>query len=226
MMGHKMRRSPTLKGQGPGTRAGTNDVSWYALEVVRQKEYVAGFILKRRFAVETFIPTVTRWRYRHRYARVKSELAFAALPGVIFCGFADTPPWYDVMRAPLVIGVLSSGNGPARVDARELDAYRATQLDGHLVLEPPARAAGGATGRGGRAIRVRGRGILHAPDEQRHMRSRREFAAGEDVRVAEGPLRDTTIRVRAIAGARARVLLPLFGGSKASIAVGALEAAE
>jgi transcription antitermination factor NusG len=203
----------------------TDELSWYALEVVRQKEYVAGFILKRQFAVATFIPTQTRWRYRNRHSRVKSELAFAAIPGVIFVGFADPPAWYYIMRMPLVTGVLSMGGRPARIDRRELDAYRASQLDGRLVLERPSPANDEA-GRGRRSIFVEGRGLLRAPGEHRHMRSNREFTAGQKVRIAEGPLQEVTLRVKKIAGARARVLLPLFGGSRASIALGALEAAE
>jgi transcription antitermination factor NusG len=201
------------------------ELEWYALEVVRQKEYVAGFLLKRRFGCETFIPTETRWRRRNRYARGKSEIAYAAIPGVIFAGFPGPPAWFHLMALPHITGVLSIGDRPAKVDGKELAAYRETQLDGHLVVERvQVSYRGGEVDRSRRSIFVEGRGILRAPREQRHMRSHKEFASGEEVRVADGPFRDNNVRVRQIAGARAKVLLPLFGGVEATIALDELEA--
>jgi hypothetical protein len=44
------------------------------------------------------------------------------------------------------------------------------------------------------------------------------------VRVADGPFRDNNVRVQQIAGARAKVLLPLFGGVEATIPLHELEA--
>ncbi len=201
------------------------ELNWYALEVIRQKEYVAGFLLKRGFACETFIPTTTRWRRRSRYARAKTELAYAAIPGVIFAGFAGPPAWYHLMRLQHITGVLSIGERPATINAKELSAFRATQLDGHLVIERVrVRYRGGEVERSRRSIFVEGRGILRAPQEQRHMRSKKEFATGDEVRVADGPFRDNNVRVKQIAGTRAKVLLPLFGGVEATIELDELEA--
>ncbi len=203
----------------------SEELQWYALEVMRQKEYVAGFLLKRGSACEIFIPTETRWRRRSRYARAKTEFAYAAIPGVIFAGFAGPPAWYHLMRLPHITGVLSIGERPATINAKELAAYRATQLDGHLVIERVrVRYRGGDVERSRRSIFVEGRGILRAPEEQRHMRSRKEFAMGEEVRVADGPFRDNNVRVKQIAGTRAKVLLPLFGGVEATIPLDELEA--
>ena len=221
------------------------ELDWYALEVVRQKEYVAGFLLKRQFGCETFIPTETRWRRRNRYSRRKSEVAYAAIPGVIFAGFPGPPAWFHLMRLPHITGVLSIGDRPATVDGKQLSVYRATQLDGHLVIERvKVSYRGGEAERSQRFIFVEGRGILRAPQEQRHMRSSatphdphplplpsrgrgaKEFATGEEVRVADGPFRDNNVRVKQIAGARAKVLLPLFGGVEATIRLDELEAIE
>ena len=248
------------------------ELDWYALEVVRQKEYVAGFLLKRQLGCETFIPTETRWRRRNRYARGKSEIAYAAIPGVIFAGFPGPPAWFHLMRLPYITGVLSIGERPATVDGKQLSAYRETQLDGHLVIERVSVSyRGGKVERSQRSIFVEGRGILRAPREQRHMRSSatlhdphpqppatrpqvsgpshlkslhrsdfafgrleahsrgrgaKEFATGEEVRVADGPFRDNNVRVKQIAGARAKVLLPLFGGVEATIRLDELEAIE
>ena len=78
---------------GQGAMTGETDMHWYALDVVRQKEYLAGRILQRRLGCATFIPTETRWRKPNRFAKSKREVAFAALPGTIFAGFPGGPDW-------------------------------------------------------------------------------------------------------------------------------------
>lgn len=191
---------------------GDDGVRWYALDVARQKEYLAGYILNR-MGFETFIPTETRWRKRNRYAKAKVEIAFAAVPGVIFVALPLCPDWLRVMGISVVTGVLSIGDVPTPVDAEELGRYRATQLDGRMVVERRRVRAkgGGEVERSERLIHVQGRGVLRAPKEQRHMRSNREVHVGEHATIAEGPFRFVTVTVQKIAGERARVLLPLFG---------------
>jgi transcription antitermination factor NusG len=194
----------------------TETERWYALDVVRQKEYLAGYILNR-MGYPTFIPTETRWRKKNRYAKSKSEIAFAAVPGTIFVQLPLMPPWPRILDLSPVAGVLSIGDVPVPLDTKELWKYRATQLDGRLVVErAKVRGKGGETLEvSQRSIFVQGRGILRAPKEQRHMRSKREVKEGGEAMIAEGPFRFFAGRVVKIAGARAKVLLPLFG-SKAS----------
>lgn len=205
---------------------------WYALDVVRQKEYVAGYILNR-MGYATFIPTETRWRRRNRYARAKVEVAFAAIPGVIFVCLPAEPNWPRLLGLSVITGVLSIADVPRPLDAGELWRYRAGQLDGHLVVERVKVVGRGGVGvwRSRRSISVQGRGVLRAPPEQRHMRSRREVRVGSQAMVADGPFRYVTVTVQQIVGARAKVLLPLFGsaaspsgGVSVTIAVDQLEA--
>jgi transcription antitermination factor NusG len=207
---------------------------WYALDVVRQKEYVAGHIFNR-LGWETFIPTTTRYRKRNRYAKAKVEVAYAALPGVVFVGFPEAPDWYRVMGMHLVNGVLSVDDRPRRIDVndREWLAYRDSQNDGHLVIEKvkqnryvKALQARTDVDVSTSSIHVEGRGILRAPEVQRHMKSNREFGQGDKVMVSDGPFRFSIGTVMQIAGPRANVLLPLFGGeTEIDFPLGDLEAA-
>lgn len=118
-----------------------DELHWYALDVVRQKEYVAGYLLNKMGCM-TFIPTETHFRKKNRYTKGKMEAARPSLPGMVFCGFPSAPDWYRVMNMRLVNGVLSLpdqyGNyAPRRIDTgtREWMLYRGHQLDGHLTLE-------------------------------------------------------------------------------------------
>jgi hypothetical protein len=113
-----------------------DEYHWYALDVVRQKEYVAGHILNRMGCV-TFIPTDTRFRKKTRHSKGKLEVAHAALPGTIFVGFPSAPNWYRVMSLHVVNGVLSIDGRYRRIDTASKDwiRYRAYQADGQMTVE-------------------------------------------------------------------------------------------
>ncbi|MET3924586.1 transcription termination/antitermination NusG family protein [Devosia sp. 2618] len=113
-----------------------DEYHWYALDVVRQKEYVAGHILNRMGCV-TFIPTESRFRKKTRYSKGKMEVAHASIPGTIFVGFPEAPNWFRVMALHVVNGVLSVDHRPRRIDtaSREWIKYRGYQTDGHLTVE-------------------------------------------------------------------------------------------
>lgn len=119
------------------TRDFTSDeLHWYAIDVIRQKEYLAGYQFQRRGCM-TFIPTDMGFRKKNRYTKGKMEVARPALPGTIFVGFPQSPNWYDVMSMNLVNGVLSLDDRPRRIDtaSREWTKYRAHQLDGAMTIE-------------------------------------------------------------------------------------------
>jgi transcription antitermination factor NusG len=205
---------------GRQTKFKDGDRHWYAIDVVRQKEYVAGHIFQR-MGCETFIPTETRYRKRNRYVKAKVEVAYAALPGVVFVGFPRSPDWYRVMRMHLVNGVLSIDAKPRRIDTAEKEwiGYRAGQNDGHLVIEKvrqnrfiKALHARADVDVSVSSIHVEGKGLLRAPEVQKHMKSKKEFGQGDMVMVSEGPFRFSAGSVIQITGERAKVLLPLFGG--------------
>lgn len=113
-----------------------DELHWYAIDVVRQKEYLAGYQFQRRGCM-TFIPTEMGFRKKNRYTKGKMEVARPGMPGTIFVGFPAAPNWYDVMNMNLVNGVLSLDDKPRRIDtaSREWTKYRAHQLDGAMVIE-------------------------------------------------------------------------------------------
>lgn len=114
-----------------------DELHWYALDVVRQKEFVAGLIFNKRGWV-TFIPTETRFRKKNRYTKSKGlEVAHPEIPGTVFVGFPTAPNWFEVMKIHLVNGVCSPDRRIRRIDtcSRDWLRYRARRLDGQLVLE-------------------------------------------------------------------------------------------
>lgn len=113
-----------------------DDMHWYAIDVVRQKEFVVGRMFERRGCV-TFIPTEMRFRKKSRYTKGKLEIALPALSGTVFVGFPTAPDWFRVMNMNLVNGVLSVDDKPRRIDtaSRQWIDYRSNQVDGRLVLE-------------------------------------------------------------------------------------------
>lgn len=113
-----------------------DELHWYALDVMRQKEYLAGYQFQRRGCM-TFIPTEMGFRKKNRYTKGKMEVARPGLPGTIFVGFPTAPNWFEVMRMNLVNGVLSLDDRPRRIDtaSRAWVEYRAHQLDGAMTLE-------------------------------------------------------------------------------------------
>lgn len=187
------------KGYGRATRRHhefeSDELHWYAIDVARQKEYVAGFLFNRMECM-TFIPTEMRFRKKNRYAKGKIEVAFAAIPGVVFVGFVGTPNWYRVMSMHLVNGVLSTDGRARRIDPTSKDwlHYRAHQLDGQLVIERhKVLFKGQEVERSAALVQVQGRGVIRSPWSLKNK-------AGGD--------RPIVIRV---AGERGRIMKVLFG---------------
>lgn len=142
-----------------------DELHWYALDVVRQKEYVAGHILNRMGCV-TFIPTETRFRKQNRYRKGKIEVGYAAIPGTVFAGFPEAPDWFRVMNMHLVNGVLSVDDKPRRLDtsSEEWIKYRGRQLDGSLVIEKQrVYFRGELVDKSVSLISLQGRGVLRSP---------------------------------------------------------------
>lgn len=118
-----------------------DELYWYALDVVRQKEFLAGYIFNKQGWM-TFIPTQTGFRKKNRYTKGTVEVVRPALPGMVFVGFPVLPPWLQVMSMNLVNGILSVPDSMGRVYPRRIDTasrqwveYRGSQLDGQLTLE-------------------------------------------------------------------------------------------
>ncbi|HEV7345485.1 MAG TPA: transcription termination/antitermination NusG family protein [Devosia sp.] len=179
-----------------------DELHWYALDVVRQKEYVAGYLLNKMGAM-TFIPTSTRFRKKNRYSKGKMEVAHATISGTIFVGFPTAPVWYRVMSMHLVNGVLSVDGRPRRIDtaSRGWLEYRGRQLDGQLTLERHlVLHKGQEVERSAALISVQGRGVLRT-----HTNLKLKAA------------KDRPLVIRA-AGERARILGTMLEDGKADIA--------
>lgn len=184
-----------------------DELFWYALDVVRQKEYVAGHLLNKMGAM-TFIPTETKFRKKTRYSRSKMEVAYAAFSGVVFAGFPIPPNWMRVRSCGLINGVLSIPDSQGRVYPRRIDTssrewinYRSRQTDGQLTIERHRMAVriDGETvyiERSVPLISVQGKGVIRSPAMLKNKAS------------ADRPL---VIRA---AGERARILGAMLAGGK------------
>jgi hypothetical protein len=172
-----------------------DELHWYALDVIRQKEYVAGHIFNRAGCM-TLIPTEMHFRKKNRYSKGKVEAAHAALPGTVFVGFPAAPDWYRVSAVHLVNGVLSLDDKPHRIDTsgKEWMAYRAHQLDGCLTIERQmVTFRGQEVERSAALIKVQGRGVIRS-----HANMKAKASS------------DRPVVIRA-AGERARVLGAILG---------------
>src|SRR5687768_12092164 len=73
-------------------------LSWYALLVPPQKEFVAQQILHDR-GLSTFVPVERKWRRRNKFAKVKELIEYALAPRYVFVGFRpDETLWFDLSR--------------------------------------------------------------------------------------------------------------------------------
>ena len=151
-----------------------DEYHWYALDVMRQKEYAAGHLLNKMGCM-TFIPTETRFRKKSRHAKTKMEVAYASFSGVVFAGFPEAPRWFEVMSISLINGVLSLPDETGRMWPRRIDTacrewinYRARLMDGQLVIERhrmPVRIKGETVevDRSVPLISVQGKGVIRSP---------------------------------------------------------------
>lgn len=146
-----------------------DELHWYAIDVTRQKEFLAGYFFNKRGCM-TFIPTETKFQKRSRYAKSKIEVVRAEFPGVVFVGFPEAPNWLEVMAMNLVNGVLSIPDSMGRVYPRRIDTasrdwldYRGTRLDGQLTMERQIILhKGQEVERTVALVHVQGRGIVRS----------------------------------------------------------------
>jgi transcription antitermination factor NusG len=173
------------------------DLSWFALVVPPQKEFLAQEML-HDLGLATFVPAERKWRRRNKYAKNKELIAYALAPRYVFVGFRPGERlWFELFNLHFVSGVVGLHGEPR-------------QIPGEAMLSLINRYSNG----------------LNAPDVQRYMRSRREFTVGETVEVTSGPFEGRKVVVREISKARARIVVELFGSSQeVEVRVDILEAA-
>lgn len=112
----------------------TSEPSWYVLRVLPQKEYWAAEMLREK-GCATYIPTEVRTHKRSSYSKGVAEFAVPILSGLIFVGFPAAPVWWDVLRNPLISGVISltSDGEPTQVSILRLLSFFSGVPDGCMV---------------------------------------------------------------------------------------------
>jgi hypothetical protein len=110
-----------------------DDMQWYALRVVPQKEYTVAWMLERR-DVWAYVPTGTTFRRRTRFSKAGAEYACPERPGMIFARFPSAPAWYNVLKNHLILGPIGRDGHPWQFRPRELYKYFAHVPNGTLVF--------------------------------------------------------------------------------------------
>lgn len=171
---------------------------WYALLVSPGKEFVAQKIL-RRYGLRTFVPVHNVWRRKNKFVPMKELKSYPVAPRYVFSGFEPgIPLWFELFNLPIISGVV----GLEAAAPTEIKADRMVKFIQHL-----------------------GHGV-NAPAVQKFMRTHHEFAVGQTVEVLDGPFKDRKVPVVAIRGAKAAIMLELFGvQQEVDIAMDMLQAA-
>jgi transcription antitermination factor NusG len=164
------------------------ELHWYAVLARSGTEFAVEAILERRGFVAV-VPMHTEWRRANRYAQRKHEVSYPVAPRYVLVGFTGAqlrhgaPPWHQVFSITMVQSVVGLGETPWRMRGAETADF------------------------------VKAHSNRRAPDEYANMgmRAGYEFKAGDTVKVMEGSLAGLTVKVSAIEGKAAKVLLPLFG---------------
>lgn len=98
-------------------RLTTDDLIWYCLLVVPQRELDVDDELRRR-GFESFVPRRSIWQRRNRYtkSKIEKEYPLQGLTGYVFIGFwTDPPPWASVCDVDHVISPLGFNDVPSRI---------------------------------------------------------------------------------------------------------------
>lgn len=170
--------------------------AWYALLVPPQREFTAQEILKRH-GVMTFVPFESKWRFSSQYTRNKDLKNFPLMPRYVFAGF------------PV-------GQEPPWWHIFNLDVVA------------------GVVGLRGRPLVVHGVGEmivrfkngLKRPDAEKHMRSGKEYRAGDEAIILDPRFNERIVVVDEIRDGHAFFKLELFNGiHRIRLPAGSLEAA-
>lgn len=171
-------------------------LGWYALEVKAGTEFVVEALLERRGLVAV-VPMRSSWRRLNRYVQRKVRDEHPLAPRYVFVGFEDRgrPAWEKVFDITMVRAAIGFDGRPWPLGGVEVALFLIRNMD-HSV-----------------------------PDAWQYMRKGKEFDVGDLVDVVAGEHEGKQVRVRAIEGDVARVLLPLFG-KRAKLPLANLERAE
>ena len=168
---------------------------WYALLVPPQREFNAQDILKRH-GVTTFVPFESKWRFSHQHTRHKSLKNYPLMPRYVFAGFPEGEP------VPWwYILELDAITGVVGLRGMPLKIYGVGEMMGRF------------------------KNGLKRPEVEKHMRSGKEYRAGEEAIILDPRFRERVIVVDEIRGNHAFFKLELFNGvHQIRLPVGSLEA--
>lgn len=173
------------------------NLSWYALTVPPQKEWVAEIIL-RRVGVPCFVPVEFKTpRKRRRFAR-RTELPqvkrYPMFNRYVFAGFSGIIPLFDLRELRIIQGVVGFDGRPFAIPQLAID--RLMQLSGTSV---PWRSA---------------------PNPHK------SFRVGDKAHVTDGMFTDHVIRIVGLSGEFAQFMGQMFGKhQKLKVPLAFLEAA-
>lgn len=161
------------------------ELRWYALLIVPQKEAAAQEMLARK-GITTYCPMGFKWRKANKFSADQDLYSHPLMPGWVFAGMPrDCPPWHDVVSLALVRAVVG--------------------FDGYPIEIPKAAMS--------TMVGKYRNGVVRA-DEVDDLRPKRKLRAGDTVKMLEGPMRSFTAKVVEMNGSVARVMFSLFGMSK------------
>lgn len=161
------------------------DIVWYVVFVMSGKEFVAQTIL-RKWGASAYLPLRVRWRKHNHRHRMKSRIAYPAVPRCVFVGLPrGHENWYGLFELNTLQGVLSIGGEPAVLR---------TDLLRRFIDDNRSR--------------------FEVPDEHRFMPSNREYEIGDQVRIIEGPFEGHTVEVTDMVGPNALILIDLLGAQQ------------
>lgn len=160
-------------------------IKWYALLIVPQRESAAQEILARK-GIISYCPMDFRWRKRNKFAVDKELFSFPMMPGWVFVGMTKgKEPWHAVFTLRLVRAVIGHDGRPLAIPSDAMTSMVAKFRNGVV-----------------------------RPEEEKFMRTNKEFKVDDMVRITQGPLRSFEAKVVEIDGAVAKVMFSMFGVSK------------
>lgn len=176
------------------------DLTWYALKVPPNKEFAAQDILERR-NIATFCPFESRWRRKSQYTKEKVLKHFPIMPRYVFAGF-------------------------------DLDEKEHEQVSWYHVFQIPLITSVVGVNDAPAKLRTMADFItkfsngLRRPNEEKLMRSNREYKIGDLAIIAEGALAGRSVVVENIEGKHAYFRMEMFGADMLlNVPIGNLEAA-
>lgn len=175
-----------------------DDLVWYFLRTVPGQEFEAvDWLRQHRLIALTPVKSVFRHKSKWSEARKEKKVLrrFAAAPGYAAVAMPSDalPRWVHILTCPHIVDEIGMAMWGRPVALPKVAVERFVAM------------SEGAT------------------EQQRHMRSGQEFAVGQTVRIAEGPMEGATSTVVEINAEQARIITELFGAATTWVRCDALE---